>query len=137
MKFSYKTTMSLWKMFRSVVKGLEYVEEDDTDDYKRRQANGRLKYFQSFDFAFFLQVMMMILALTNGLSKAFQRKDKDIVNAISDVESTKRELDKLRADDGWDYLLKKVYLFCEKHDISVMDMEKDCESKEATTKDWD
>lgn len=32
---------------------------------------------------------------------------------------------KLRTDDGWDYLLKKVYLFCEKHDISVMDMEKD------------
>lgn len=50
-------------MFRSVVKGPEYVEEDGTDDYKRRQANGLLKYFQSFDFAFFLQMMTMMINL--------------------------------------------------------------------------
>jgi hypothetical protein len=36
-------------------------------------------------------MMMVVLALTNGLSKILQRKDKDIINAILDVESTKRE----------------------------------------------
>nr|XP_020153595.1 uncharacterized protein LOC109738882 [Aegilops tauschii subsp. strangulata] len=46
-------------------------------------------------------------ALTNGLSKTFQRKDMDIVNAISDVESAKRELDKLRSEHGWSSLLSK------------------------------
>ncbi|XP_044446677.1 uncharacterized protein [Triticum aestivum] len=110
-------------MFSSVVKVLEYVEKDGTDTGKRRQARGLLKYFQTFDSAFFLHMMMMILALTNGLSKTLQRKDKDIVNAISDVESTKRELEKLRTNEGWDSLMRKVYCFCEKHDIPVLDME--------------
>ena len=68
-------------------------------------------------------MMMMILALTNGLSKTLQRKDKDIVNAISDVQSAKRELEKLRTNEGFDSLLLKVHSFCEKFDISVLDME--------------
>nr|XP_040259401.1 uncharacterized protein LOC109748470 isoform X4 [Aegilops tauschii subsp. strangulata] len=119
----YKTLLGLSKMFSSVVKVLEYVEKDGTDTGKRRQARGLLKYFQTFDSAFFLHMMMMILALTNGLSKTLQRKDKDIVNAISDVESTKRELEKLRTNEGWDSLMRKVYCFCEKHDIPVLDME--------------
>uniref|UniRef100_A0A8R7THM1 TTF-type domain-containing protein n=1 Tax=Triticum urartu TaxID=4572 RepID=A0A8R7THM1_TRIUA len=40
-----------------------------------------------------------------------------------DVESTKRELEKLRTNEGWDSLMKKVCCFCEKHDIPVLDME--------------
>ena len=41
--------------------------------------------------------MMMVFGLTNGLSKTLQRKDKDILNAISDIQSTKRELKNLEA----------------------------------------
>jgi hypothetical protein len=121
----YKTLVGLSKMFPSVVKVLEYVEEDGTDAYKKRQANGLLKYFQSFDSAFFLHMMMMVFGLTNGLSKTLQRKDKDILNAISDVQSTKRELEKLRSQEGWESLLSKVHCFCHKHDISMMNMEDD------------
>ncbi|VAI26333.1 unnamed protein product [Triticum turgidum subsp. durum] len=40
-----------------------------------------------------------------------------------DVESTKRELEKLRTNEGWDSLMKKVCCFCEKHDIPLLDME--------------
>ncbi|KAM3299486.1 hypothetical protein ACQJBY_040799 [Aegilops geniculata] len=40
-----------------------------------------------------------------------------------DVESTTRELEKLRTNEGWDSLMKKVCCFCEKHDIPVLDME--------------
>ena len=61
-------------MFPSVIKVLEYVEEEGSDATKQRQASGLLKYFRSFDFAFFLHMMMIILALTNGLSKTFQRR---------------------------------------------------------------
>jgi hypothetical protein len=69
--------------------------------------------------------MMMILALTNNLSKTLQRKDKDIINAISNVASTKREIENLRTSDGWNALLNKVCCFCEKHDIIVIEMDKD------------
>lgn len=68
--------MGLSKMFQSVVKVLEYVEEDGSDDSKRRQANGLLKYFQSFNFVFYLHMMMMILALTNNLSKPYRGKTR-------------------------------------------------------------
>ncbi|KAL5658448.1 hypothetical protein ACJX0J_031611 [Zea mays] len=68
-----------------------FPSEDGTDAYKKRQANGLLKYFQ---------------------------KDKDILIAISDVQSTKRELEKLRSQEGWESLLSK-------HDISMMNMEDD------------
>ena len=110
----YTTLLSLSKMFPSVIKVLEYVEEEGSDATKQRQASGLLKYFQSFDSTFFLHMMMIILALTNGLSKTFQRKDMDIVNAISDVESAKQELDKLRSQHGWNSLLSKVCSFCDK-----------------------
>ncbi|XP_071683789.1 uncharacterized protein [Lolium perenne] len=74
----YTTLLSLSKMFPSVVKILEYVEEDGKDPYKKRQANGLLKYFQTFDSVFFLHMMMIIFAWTNGLSKTFQTKDMDM-----------------------------------------------------------
>jgi hypothetical protein len=64
----YRTLLGLSKMFSSAVKVLEYVEKYGTDSGKRRQANGLLKYFKTFESAFYLH-MMMIFALTNGLSK--------------------------------------------------------------------
>ncbi|XP_023641912.1 zinc finger MYM-type protein 1 [Capsella rubella] len=54
--------------------------------------------------------------------RTLQRKDQDILNAMSLVESTKRELQKLR-DDGWDSLMNKVSSFCEKHNAELLVME--------------
>ena len=56
----YRTLVGLSKMFPSVVKVLEYVEDDGTDPIKKRQASGILKYFQSFDYVFYLHMMMII-----------------------------------------------------------------------------
>ena len=70
-------------MFPTIVKVLEYVEEEDMDDTNRRQACGLLVYFQSFDFVFYLQLMSTILIITNTLSLALQHKNQDIVNAIN------------------------------------------------------
>jgi hypothetical protein len=39
-------------------------------------------------------------------------KDKDIINAISDVESAKRELKRLRTNEGFNSLMNKVHCFC-------------------------
>ena len=102
-------------MFPTVVKVLEYVEEEDRDDTNRRQACGLLVYFQSFDFVFYLQLMSTILIITNTLSLALQWKNQDIVNAINCVNSTKASLNDLRRD-GWDSVLHEAYVFCDKHD---------------------
>ncbi|KAK9749637.1 hypothetical protein RND81_02G140000 [Saponaria officinalis] len=60
--------------------------------------------------------------ITNVLSLALQRRDQDIVNAIALVDSTKRNLQKIR-DDGWDVHMEKVESFCLKHEISIPTMD--------------
>jgi hypothetical protein len=66
--------------------------------------------------------MKTIFGITNDLSQALQRSDQDIVNAISLVRVCKERLQSMR-DDGWHTLLNEVSLFCEKHDISIPNMD--------------
>ncbi|XP_019093410.1 PREDICTED: uncharacterized protein LOC104754107 [Camelina sativa] len=106
------------------VKVLEYIQDEGTDSTKRQQAYGILKYFHTFDFVFYLHLMLFVMGLTDSLSKALQRKDQDILNAISLVESTKSQLQKLR-DDGWDAFMAKICSFCEQNDIGLVIMEED------------
>ncbi|CAN1248213.1 Zinc finger MYM-type protein 1 [Linum perenne] len=51
---------------------------------------------QSFSFAFMLNLMIKVLAITNELSIALQRKDQDIVNAIQLVRVAKLRLQGMR-----------------------------------------
>ncbi|CAH9105790.1 unnamed protein product [Cuscuta epithymum] len=66
--------------------------------------------------------MLLVMGLTNSLSVALQRKDQDILNAMSLVETTKRQLLKVRVD-GWGSHLRKISSFCEKYEVSMLDME--------------
>ncbi|KAL1225040.1 hypothetical protein V5N11_002819 [Cardamine amara subsp. amara] len=120
----YKTLLRLVELFSSVIKVLEYVQDEGLDNTHRSQANGLLKYIHTFDFVFYLHLMLVILGLTENLSMALQRKDQDILNVVSLVKSTKRQLQKLR-DDGWDSFVKKVLYFCEKHNTEILNMEND------------
>ncbi|EOA33131.1 hypothetical protein CARUB_v10016470mg [Capsella rubella] len=92
------------------------------ETYRKRCRKELVVYFHTFDCVFYMQLMLLILGLTENLSMALQRKDQDILNAMSLVESTKRELQKLR-DDGWDSLMNKVSSFCEKHNAELLVME--------------
>ena len=51
-----------------------------------------------------------------------EQKDQNIVEAMSLVATTKRQLQDFR-DNGWDNLLVDVNNFCSKHDISIHNME--------------
>ena len=76
----------------------------------------------SFDFVFVAHLMKDIIALTNGLNLALQKSDQDIVNAMTMVDVTKRNLQEMR-DDGWDYHMSIITSFVKKYDIEVPDME--------------
>lgn len=67
--------------------------------------------------------MLHILELTNLLSQALQKKDQDIVEAVSLVQITKKKLQKFR-DEGFENLLEEVYSFCEKYEIEKVEMSK-------------
>jgi hypothetical protein len=78
--------------------------------------------FESFEFVFFAQLMFVILGYTNELSKCLQRREQDILNAISLVSVAKSRMQQLRSN-GWDQFLKRVTLFCNKHVVQVPSME--------------
>ncbi|CAM8879731.1 unnamed protein product [Rhodiola kirilowii] len=120
----YRTLLRLVELFPIVLKVLEYIEEDGSDSMKRCQANGLLRYFQSFDFVFYLQLMLLILGLTESLSMTLQRKDQDILNAMSMVTSTKRQLQTIR-DHDWNSLMQNVSSFCDKYDIQILNLEEE------------
>lgn len=62
--------------------------------------------------------MRNILGVTNDLSQTLQKKDQDIVNAMSLVEFTKAKFQRMR-EEGCESLLHQVSLFFVKHKIKV------------------
>ena len=66
--------------------------------------------------------MVHLLGVTNSLSLSLQNRDQDILNAMSLVKSTRKQLQKFR-DDGWISLMIKVSSFCKKQNIEELDIE--------------
>jgi hypothetical protein len=55
--------------------------------------------------------MLKVFRITNELSLLLQRKDQNIVEAMSFLIDVKERLIRLR-NEGWDTLLEEVKLFC-------------------------
>lgn len=85
-------------------------KSDGSDFIKRRQANGIFKYLYIVDFAFYLQLMLLFLWITNSLSKALQRKNQDILNDMLLMKSIKQQLYKLM-ENRWESLINKIFPF--------------------------
>ena len=109
----YVTLLNISILFSSIIEVLEYVVEDCGSSEQKAEAVILLDWTQSFDFVFALILMKSILGITNELSLALQRKNQDIVNAMELVGISKQRLKTLR-NEGWESLVKEVYLFCEK-----------------------
>ncbi|KAK9079744.1 hypothetical protein SSX86_001417 [Deinandra increscens subsp. villosa] len=120
----YRTLTRLIDMFSSIVKVLEYVQEECDNSSSQNQALSMSNYLSSFEFVFYLHLMYEILGFTNSLSEALQRKDQDILEAVKLVGTARRKMQKCR-EEGFHPLLKKVHSFCESHDIQILDMEKE------------
>ncbi|XP_024965958.1 zinc finger MYM-type protein 1-like [Cynara cardunculus var. scolymus] len=118
----YKTILNLIVLFPNIVEVLRYVEEDGDNGFSRTQATGILAYFKTFDFVIYLHLMFHILEVTDLLSQALQKKDQDILEAVSLIRGTKQLLQQFR-ETGFHPLLKKMYSFCEANGIKALDME--------------
>ncbi|KAF8069345.1 hypothetical protein N665_1141s0006 [Sinapis alba] len=88
----YKTLLRLDKMFPCIIEVLEHIQIEGLDGSKRQHAFGLLKYLHTFDLVFFISTI--------------QKRDQEILNAISLVGSTKRQLQKLM-DEGWEVFVAK------------------------------
>ncbi|XP_023731074.2 uncharacterized protein LOC111878813 [Lactuca sativa] len=109
----YVTLLNIGILFSSIIEVLEYVVEDCGSSEQKAEVVILLDWTQSFDFVFALILMKSILGITNELSSTLQRKYQDIVNAMELVGISKQRLMTL-GNEGWESLVKEVYLFCEK-----------------------
>ncbi|XP_066320138.1 uncharacterized protein [Miscanthus floridulus] len=67
-------------------------------------------------------LMLDILGHTNELSECLQRKDQDILNAMSLVRLAKSKMQQMRSE-GWVSFFQRVTIFCNKYGIQVPGME--------------
>ena len=94
-------------MFDSVIDVLEIIESDGGLKQKG-QAYALLSCLQSFEFVFVLHLMKMILGITNCLSESLQRRDQDIVNAMTLVKILNNNYKLQETRDGMLYLMKFI-----------------------------
>ncbi|KAK9079937.1 hypothetical protein SSX86_001612 [Deinandra increscens subsp. villosa] len=119
----FDSICSLLKMYNVTLTVLKRIMDDPSSKYTQRgdayAVYGNLK---SFEFVFILHLMKEIMGKTDTLSQALQKKSQDILNAMDQVATTKVSLDTFR-NTGWDKFLEDVTFFCEKHQVTVPDMD--------------
>ncbi|XP_022889258.1 zinc finger MYM-type protein 1-like [Olea europaea var. sylvestris] len=109
-------------MFNAIIDILENISEDGVHSDKKSSTLRQMNNMQDFEFVFSLHFMFEILAITDDLSQALQKKDQDIQNAMRLLNLCKCALQNLR-ENGWDTLFSRVIEFCVDRHILVPNME--------------
>ena len=109
-------------MFDAIVNVMQYVADEATLQEQRAEAEFAMEAVLNFDFVFSLMMMKKVLGISADFSNALQRKDQDIVNALSLLETTLSLLGNLR-ESGWNSLLEEVSQFCQARNIVVPRMD--------------
>ncbi|KAJ1255625.1 hypothetical protein BS78_K180300 [Paspalum vaginatum] len=123
-----KTLLRILVMWEAIIDVLEIVKKDSIKPASNGGAFGLIGKMESFDFVFILHLMIELLSMTDMLSRALQRKDQDIVEAMHLISGVKDSLQDMR-DNGWEPLLKRVKTFCAKNEIEVPDMDKEINAR--------
>ncbi|XP_057785824.1 uncharacterized protein LOC131003323 [Salvia miltiorrhiza] len=118
----YFTLLRLCAMWPSVEKVLVNIRDDTTSSEVRSTARGLLGKMNNYEFVFVMHLMKYLLGMTNELSFALQRKDQNIVQAMSLIDTVKAQLYDFR-NTGWEIVCDEVNGFCEVNAISLIDME--------------
>ncbi|XP_016164191.1 zinc finger MYM-type protein 1-like [Arachis ipaensis] len=107
-------------MFDATCEVLEKTTEEGNFS-TRGDASAAYDAITSFEFVFVLHLMRNILEVSHDLCQALQRKNQDILNALTLVSTTKTLIQRMR-ESSWEAFIKEVILFCEKHEVEVPDM---------------
>jgi hypothetical protein len=76
---------------------------------------------ECFSFVFMMKMMLKILCIINELSLLLQRKDQNVVRAMSLIVGVRTRLIHLRSE-GWEPLLEETKVFCLANDIPIPNM---------------
>ncbi|XP_037408386.1 uncharacterized protein LOC119270485 [Triticum dicoccoides] len=106
-------------MWDAIIEVLGIVEDDVRVPCR---AGGLVHQMETFSFVFILKMMLKILHMTNDLSLLLQKKDQNVVQAMSLVTDVRTRLINWR-NNGWEPLLEDVKAFCTKNDIPIPNMD--------------
>lgn len=115
----FTTLLRIETMWDSVVKVLAMIHEDERNPGR---AGGLVRKMESFSFVLNMKLMLKVFRITNDLSLLMQRKDQNIVQAMSLLVDVKTRLINYR-NEGWDTLLEEVISFCVEKEIPVPNMD--------------
>ena len=118
----YNSLARINAMFDAIINVMQYVADEATLQQQRAEAEFALESVLSFDFVFSLIMMKKVLAVSVDFSNALQRKDQDIVNALSVLHTTLSILREMR-ESGWNDLFEEVEQFCRAREILVPSMD--------------
>jgi hypothetical protein len=82
------------------------------------RAGDLVQTIESFSFVLIMKMMLQILRITNELSLILQRKDQNIVQAMSLIVDVRTHLITLRSE-GWETLFEETKAFCVGNEISI------------------
>ncbi|KAM0884852.1 hypothetical protein ACQ4PT_030718 [Festuca glaucescens] len=111
----YTTLCRIESMWDAAIEILSIVEYDSRNPTK---AGGYVHKMETFSFVFHMKMMLRLLRMTNDVSLLLQKKDQNIVQAISLVTDVRALLVNWR-DHGWDSLLEDVKSFCIENEIVI------------------
>jgi hypothetical protein len=109
----YTTLARIESMWEAAIEVLSIVHKDERNPSRE---GGLVHIMESFTFVFIMKLMLQILRITNELSLILQRKDQNIVQAMSLVTDVRSCLMNLR-NNGWEPLFEEVKTFCNANDI--------------------
>uniref|UniRef100_A0A0A9E8I2 DUF4371 domain-containing protein n=1 Tax=Arundo donax TaxID=35708 RepID=A0A0A9E8I2_ARUDO len=115
----YTTLLRIELMWDAILPVLVFVNEE------KRYANnagGLVHIMESFNFVFIMKLMLKLFRITNELSLLLQKRDQNIIQAISLLIDVKARLIDLR-NNGWEALFAEVQAFCDTKQIEIPNME--------------
>jgi hypothetical protein len=112
----YKTIFHIIDMHSTIVEVLVTLGNDRTQKDDWPNIHAMTYIIELFEFVFNAHLMLIIFGYTNELSQSFQKREQDIVNAMSLVGLVKKRMQQLRSD-GWEGFIENVTSFCIKHSI--------------------
>ena len=112
----YYWSVAKVKLYVSLLAVLHKVEES-SDSAAAADASGLYKQLLSFKFIVNLHVAEQVLKVTNSLSDQLQAKELLLSEACSLIQSTIKELQVLRTDEGFSNIFDKANIFSAAYEI--------------------
>ena len=105
----YTTLLRIESMWDAIIPVLVFVNQDSR---RASNAGGLVHVMESFNFVLIMKMMLKLFHITNELSLLLQKRDQNIVQAMSLLVDVKSRFVDLR-NNGWEPLFSDVQNFCD------------------------